>query len=697
MAVPGPISKDDQSTYSLQKTSDVSPINSPMTNNVGTGPGSYSSVPSTSKNELSEKSLTQTRTPFTQTLSQVSEDGGNGMDSAKSNSTTYYTAESPNLPEPARPRSVSAATYSSLAHEVLGDGKISLNATGLNRSSDGQPHGTHHSSIPAISHPNTTTGMLTSPGNPTSEQELIRNVSLALNPGTLHVPQKLASPTDNTPALISQRTTFPAKAPSPSTTTSTASPSTSRPYIKSSTNEGDLTQRIPENSSIPQPMTVTNIDPSLSSSSYTFSTLLPNSIQTSPSNSSHTSNLSSTFTSSPSSPDPSNPLKVGPDFSSSQFPSMSKAPIMAPSATADSMYLHMSTPSSYETHPSRSNWTTTSHVIESLQCTIDRLKRELQVQQTRCEEEKSGRAALRKRCTQLETQQDDLRHQYDTLNSVLERKERRQKENDNKLKEYKELVESLEKEQSIYVRDKMQRDKDDRRIEGENQRMKIEYTVVVAEMKRKKDTYETLMKKLISVLKDMGIKDQDNQAFEQILKKNDEDYEEFEASLHSSYTKAEEPKSEEGVGKIKRVCSITKMAKKPRPSSHGIETDGITIIDGLQKIRERQITERNYIMSLHAEMQTERLKHVETIAAMERIYKQKLQDMVAEHTKEMQNLLKLAQQDSFDREDALETQLNDVKNLTELVKQGYLKRVLLLKQREDEGNSPDQDVKVEAN
>lgn len=356
----------------------------------------------------------------------------------------------------------------------------------------------------------------------------------------------------------------------------------------------------------------------------------------------------------------------------------------APAPLQESVYLNLNTPQSYETHPSRSNWKTTSHVIESLQCTIDRLKRELQVQQTRCEEEKSSKAALQKRCTQLETQQGALRHQYETLNSVLERKERRQRDNDNKMNEYKKMVDTLEKEQSVYIKEKAAREKSMKQSEAEIEKMKIEYTIMASEVKRKKEIYENMMKKIVDVLKDMGIKEYEKKALDDMLNSGSEE--------PQSHNEIKDP-NQHKEGKIKRVSKKNRRCHSKNSSSMSAfskshETvDGINVIASLEKLRERQIAEHQYIVSLHAEMQVERAKHVSAIAAMEQGHQNRLKRIVSDHASEMKTALKAAQHEAKQRETEMETQVQEVKELVKMVEQGQLKQVLAIKKRQELGSN----------
>lgn len=345
----------------------------------------------------------------------------------------------------------------------------------------------------------------------------------------------------------------------------------------------------------------------------------------------------------------------------------------------ESVYLHMNTPTSYGTHPSRSNWKTTSHVIESLQCTIDRLKRELQLQEARCDEAKNSKAALQKRCTQLESQEGALRHQYETLNSVLERKERRQRDNDRKLDDYKRMVDSLEKEQTVYIKEKMQREKSAKQNEAEIEKMKIEYTVMASEVKRKKDVYEAVMKKMVEVLKDMGIKEEEKKALDNLLNSTPSD---FEVKTNGDSQQGQIQRVSTLSSKEKRTAKSQENSfKKSNSKSYEI-MDGINVIASLEKLRERQLAEQQYIMSLHAEIQVERAKHVSAVSEMQMSHQKRLKELVDGHTKDMKQVLEKAQEESQQREQEMENKVQEVVELVKMVEQGHLKKVLAIKERE---------------
>lgn len=444
--------------------------------------------------------------------------------------------------------------------------------------------------------------------------------------------------------------------------------------------------------SAPKPLTNNRFSSSSSNSTSTISdsTVLKSNPKTS--NKSDSSRFPSTLVENKSSTDKNKEITKKPEQKEAEEPTQnSKAPKPEPlsksqmTASTDpireSVYLNLNNASSYESHPSRSNWKTTSHVIESLQSTIDKLKRELQVQQTRCDEEKTSRAALQKRCTQLETQQSGLHHQCDTLNSVLERKERRQRENERKLKECQELVEQLEKEQSVYIKEKVAREKDVKQTEAEAEKMKIEYTVMASEVKRKKEVYESMMKKMVDVLKEMGINEEDKLSLEEMVKNTPE----VEVNTNvkgidakGDVTKNKNKKKPAAIH-IKRVSSPTPN----RPSSPHDTVDGINVIASLKQLQSQQAAERSYILSLHTEMQVERAKHVSAMAAMEKAHQERLKRVVDEHAAQMKQLLSAAQDEAQKRESEMENKVQEVLNMVKMVGQGQLSKLMAIKERED--------------
>lgn len=170
-----------------------------------------------------------------------------------------------------------------------------------------------------------------------------------------------------------------------------------------------------------------------------------------------------------------------------------------PSLNSDDMdeaYLHLKTPSSYENHPSRNNWSTTSHVIEHLQGTIDSLRRELKEQQAKAEEERSCREAMKKRCTQLESQMEGLRHQTDTLSSMLQRKERKVKELERDLEEYKSQAGDFESQLRTMIQKRKEEEKASGQALEEAARAKASYEALVSGMERKEEQFNQQLQEI---------------------------------------------------------------------------------------------------------------------------------------------------------------------------------------------------------
>ncbi|KAK9487666.1 hypothetical protein V1527DRAFT_460199 [Lipomyces starkeyi] len=71
---------------------------------------------------------------------------------------------------------------------------------------------------------------------------------------------------------------------------------------------------------------------------------------------------------------------------------------------------------------------TSSRVIETLQGTIDTLKRELNVQTERAREERRNRETVQRKLESQNEQFDRIRHQNDMFNSILDRKDRKLEE-----------------------------------------------------------------------------------------------------------------------------------------------------------------------------------------------------------------------------------------------------------------------------
>ena len=144
----------------------------------------------------------------------------------------------------------------------------------------------------------------------------------------------------------------------------------------------------------------------------------------------------------------------------------------------------------YDTHPSRSNWATTSHVIEHLQGTIDSLRRDLNEQNARATEEKQGREAIRKRCENTESQLEGLRHQNETLNSIISRKERRVKELEKDIEIRARRVNELENHQQEYIESKHEYEAMIKRVKEDKERAETAYKAAIDGSKAVKMAYE---------------------------------------------------------------------------------------------------------------------------------------------------------------------------------------------------------------
>lgn len=157
-------------------------------------------------------------------------------------------------------------------------------------------------------------------------------------------------------------------------------------------------------------------------------------------------------------------------------------------SSAATQYLHTKT--AYDNHPSRSNWATTSHVIEHLQGTIDSLRRELNEQNARVTEERQGREALRKRCEKTESQLERLKHENETFSSIISRKERRVKQLEQDIEDRIHKVSELETHQTEYIKTKNEYDTVMKRVNEDKERAEIAYKAVVQGSQSVKAAYE---------------------------------------------------------------------------------------------------------------------------------------------------------------------------------------------------------------
>lgn len=144
----------------------------------------------------------------------------------------------------------------------------------------------------------------------------------------------------------------------------------------------------------------------------------------------------------------------------------------------------------YEANVARTNWATTSHVIEHLQQTIDALRRDLNEQTARAVEEKQGRDAIRKRCDNIESQLEGLRHQNETLNAIINRKERRVKELEKEVESKNRHVETLENDQRQYIESKNEYESMLKQVKEDEERAGAAYKVVVDGARSVRTMYE---------------------------------------------------------------------------------------------------------------------------------------------------------------------------------------------------------------
>lgn len=147
------------------------------------------------------------------------------------------------------------------------------------------------------------------------------------------------------------------------------------------------------------------------------------------------------------------------------------------------------------------NIASTSNVIESLQQTIDTLRRELKEKSARATEEKQGRDAIKKRCDKIESQLEGLKHQNETLNSIIGRKERRMKELEKEIESKAKHVSNLEKDQQEFLQSKNEYDTVMNQVKGEKERSDASYQAVVVGAKATKAAYEEKFKEIAEKVK----------------------------------------------------------------------------------------------------------------------------------------------------------------------------------------------------
>lgn len=143
-----------------------------------------------------------------------------------------------------------------------------------------------------------------------------------------------------------------------------------------------------------------------------------------------------------------------------------------------------------EANAGRVNWATTSHVIEHLQQTIDALRRDLNEQTAKAAEEKQGRDIIRKRCDKIESQLEGLRHQNETLNSIISRKERRVKELEKELDRRSRQVDSLENDQKQFIESKNEYESVLQKVKDDQERSESAYQAVAEGLKSVREAYE---------------------------------------------------------------------------------------------------------------------------------------------------------------------------------------------------------------
>lgn len=182
-------------------------------------------------------------------------------------------------------------------------------------------------------------------------------------------------------------------------------------------------------------------------------------------------------------------------ITNSSFSNISSSPTSTTSSYPQSGSGHYSKGSitnnmAYEANVARTNWATTSHVIEHLQQTIDALRRDLNEQTARAVEEKQGRDAIRKRCDNIESQLEGLRHQNETLNAIINRKERRVKELEKEIESKNRHVETLENDQRQYIESKNEYESMLKQVKEDEERAGAAYKVVVDGARSVRAMYE---------------------------------------------------------------------------------------------------------------------------------------------------------------------------------------------------------------
>jgi hypothetical protein len=132
---------------------------------------------------------------------------------------------------------------------------------------------------------------------------------------------------------------------------------------------------------------------------------------------------------------------------------------------------------------------TSTRVIETLQYNIDTLKRELRDQTEIAREEARGREALAKRCDIIESSQAILKHQYESMNQLLNRKERRIKELEAKMSEKDNTITYLQTAAGDYLGVQKELELKLKHFEEERNRLEVGYKALLESSKSLKQKY----------------------------------------------------------------------------------------------------------------------------------------------------------------------------------------------------------------
>lgn len=143
----------------------------------------------------------------------------------------------------------------------------------------------------------------------------------------------------------------------------------------------------------------------------------------------------------------------------------------------------------FSSSSSNSQQGTSSRVIENLQHTIDSLKRELRDQTEIAKEEARGKEALAKRCDIIESSQAILKHQYESLTQLLNRKERIIKELENKVVDRNAKIKRLESATGDYLGVQREMELKLKQFEEERNRLEVGYKALLESSKSLKEKY----------------------------------------------------------------------------------------------------------------------------------------------------------------------------------------------------------------